>query len=398
MLDSWTKVWYVLGLRALAWDKCCPIRWDTKSRSIKIQRGYGVTIWWLWFLYFVIYCFCDSRYLYQILRSDQVSLKSFVITSGYFIMNGVVVVMFLLMGVKTDEFVNAGNILVRTDDLLQAIFQRPLNQRASTLTTNRRFRLHKITVMLTTLCAIVLPPLFLGRMILNPLTPLNRFIHSITGYKPKFELASLPFVLFSSMVGTKGGPLGTVLLNTGLMYMQFESFWFQALCPERQYAFGNIWKTPLGPIREDRLYFIYRWHQIVNIVVNQFYVYTTFHVAGALGVASFCVFALIKLANKQPFGVVLVITSMFVMAILVLGFEVYFVSGTFLASNRFICSLRRDGDTRRGSWRMKRIRTLRPLHFNTGGAFFKIDNATLLYFVKVGTDITISLIFDLNAV
>lgn len=125
--------------------------------------------------------------------------------------------------------------------LFSETFKRQLKRNASRLTrTNLRYILHQLIVMVACAGPCTLPPLLLGIMVLNPAQPLHRFVHYVTGYSPKLELASLPLVLFSAIVGTKGGPLGTMYLNTGLMYMQFETFWMSVLRPERRNKFGNV--------------------------------------------------------------------------------------------------------------------------------------------------------------
>lgn len=89
----------------------------------------------------------------------------------------------------------------------------------------------------------------------------------------------------------------------------------------------------MGQIRENSLYLVYHCHQIVNTEVNNFYRYTTFHLAGALLVTSFTAFALIELPGKVQVQVIVAGGAVFVMAVLVLGYVNHTKSESMLVHN-----------------------------------------------------------------
>lgn len=123
MLTKWTKFWYISGLRAFAWDNCCPVRWDAQIQKIIPSQGYGVKIWWLWFWYFVIYSALGARNLLFIFQGDQLALVAFVIESCYLAVIVLLVGLFFLIVIKAEEFSDAGNIILRTDAIMQGNFK-----------------------------------------------------------------------------------------------------------------------------------------------------------------------------------------------------------------------------------------------------------------------------------
>lgn len=256
-------------------------------------------------------------------------------------------------------------------------------------------------------------------MILNPNQALNRFFHYLFGFNPRNHPVSLILVMiFSANATLKGGAMMDFFLNTAIMYMQFETFWMSAITPletvkggrrvvtllgqkikmnnTNQFRSNYLFyqKTGLGALRQSTIFWVYRCHQIVNTEINGVYKYVSFHLGVLLLVWSMSSFAIIRLVGRIKIIACLVLLGAWIASNWVMAFEVYFVAGVSRVGKVFIRHMRNSQML--GTCDQKLTKSLWNLHLKTSYPFFKIKNATYLEFLRVASDLSITLLLDMD--
>jgi hypothetical protein len=297
-------------------------------------------------------------------------------------------------------------------------FKEKLQSQKNKLTSTPRFIIYEWTIMASTLAATFGPPIGFALMILNPNQALNRFFQYLFGYNPRnHPLSMIIVMIFSANATLKGAAVMDFFLNTAVMYMQFQTFWISAITPiqvvkegrrcvgrkirmnpgismNRKIIVTYHQNTALGLLSQPTIFQFYKCHQIVNTGINEVYKFVAFHHGVVLLMWAMSAFACIRMIGR-----IKVISLMFMFGALVICnwiilFEVYFVAGVSDIGKRFLKSM--EQCQVKGTQDEKIMKSLWNLNLKTSYPFFNIENVTFIEFLKIASDLTVTLLLDLE--
>lgn len=270
--------------------------------------------------------------------------------------------------------------------------------------------------MAATVFSTFMPPIGFAIMVLNPNQPINRFIQYIFGFNPRNHSVSMIIVMiFSAHATLKASTIAGFLLNTAMMYMQFETFWISVITPVQRLIRGRreitllsrnsnalrtrdgkifFQFTELGVLSQSVIFWTFKCHQIVNTGINEVYKYVSFHHGTVLLLWCMSAFAFIRYIGRVKLLISWVLLGAWVVSNWIVLFEVYFVAGVSTIGKKFLRHV--NMSQIKGTRDSKVAKSLWNLHLKTSSPFFKMGNASFLEFLKIATDITVTLLIDIH--
>lgn len=255
-------------------------------------------------------------------------------------------------------------------------------------------KLYEFTMFATSFGSTFITPVMFGVMVLHPRQPFHQFLKWSIGYSPRLSLTSLPVMAFSAMAGQKASSVCTFLLSTGILYMRMVRFWVGNCTPNSVDHALAKYRTVLGILSTQKLFWVYRCHQIIDRAIHEVYKYVAFHLITVRIMIAVPAFGLIRYANVLTGVYVMIIATPILVATGITMFEVLFVSRVFNASVGFVKGMG-QGEMRK-SYIFKKVRSCWIVRFDTSYPFFKMENSSFLSLMSSAVDLTITLLMEVQ--